>query len=668
MNSKQWRQLNERVSREFKAYQTARQQGLKIANAKRFCELAVDALTIAGVLDRTVNQKKYPPIFEYKNDLDGKVLKLGPAVVILSDLPDPNDISDADCSIFYFELLRGAIDSKAPAELLFLAFNYANQLLNRFQNHRYFTDGSKIEALEADLRKRMMARDCAESVVHGDSEEHPLVTMYRQSLRRVADTYMRTGNYAGSVGSLIREFDRKYQKIEGVSELARYEVLFWAHYYNRLLGVLPSDEFPDGFQKVKRQLKDWQIQAINEFENPGIEGVELRNMSIRPTEGHIPREAKTTIVVSLPTSLPEGVFQVDDCEIRIVPLSDPFSDPNFLFLHRQPIIMGGMPLAVLSPAIANESGATLVEVSLPKPFFPGIELNKHRQVEETHREDYKQLHGQDFDPYLAKAAEVLLSVWQNGGPSRKEIISSLKKADSYTVAYFSPDREQTYLFFQPLIKLSTFVAARDLFLSRFKKAAAHGHGSKNLKKYLFKETSLDAKGLQRFSKDVIREFISVPSERGEWWKTVWAEGSNYKKVRLEPNVARDIYNVIAPWFKVRGLILDREVSAAGGDIDMLAASPSGTQFHRCGIEIKFAHHSKIVHGISGQLPDYLDDLEAEVGLFVTLWCKGETFPSPSKYEDISALEKELFDNIPHEKCIDVVTVDASFRQPPSKRH
>ena len=67
------------------------------------------------------------------------------------------------------------------------------------------------------------------------------------------------------------------------------------------------------------------------------------------------------------------------------------------------------------------------------------------------------------------------------------------------------------------------------------------------------------------------------------------------------------------------------------------------------------------------MPDYMDDLDAEVGIFLTLWCKGEEFPRPAKYARMSEFLFELRKNVPEDKKIDVIVVNASYGPPPSKR-
>ncbi|MBO9426971.1 hypothetical protein J7444_19710 [Labrenzia sp. R4_1] len=654
--------------KEFESYQQALLRKQKINNTKRISNLVVNSLKIASTIQKYKKRKQNFEFYEYRSNINGKILELGPAAAILSDMPEPDNIPVSDCADFYFDLMRGAIDSHAPSELFFLVFNYANRLLVRFENTTFFSDSLSYEKLESEIRKRLISRSSCKTVIYDGDEEHPLIVGYRQSLRRVADNYMRNGDYAGSVGSLFRELEITYPFISGVSEHIHYQILFLSHYYNRLLGVLPPSEFPKGYESAKGRLEASQRETIEEFENPSIEGITLNNMAIRPIRGHIAHNAKTRLILPISTYLPPGTYFEDGCEIRVSQINDPYTDPNFLLLHRQPICMNGMPLAVLSPTLDRGKNATLVDIILPTPFTPGVDLDDQGIVKDVHLSDYKSIHGQDYDPFVSKASQLLLSIKNNSWPKREEVVSALKTADSYAVIYSDNKDTPTFHFFQPLVKLSVFISARQQFISRFKDAFKYGQSRSNLKDLILDKRELDASSLSKFARDIIHELICVPSARGEWWKSVWLEGTNYKKLRNEPNVARDIYSIISPWFEVKGMKLDREVSAAGGAIDMLASSACGGEIHRCGIELKYAHNDKIIEGISGQLPDYMVDLKADTGLYVTIWCKGETYIEPTKYTESSELEKDLLKNIPHTKNIKVLIVDASFRQPPSKRH
>ncbi len=90
-----------------------------------------------------------------------------------------------------------------------------------------------------------------------------------------------------------------------------------------------------------------------------------------------------------------------------------------------------MPLAVLSPAIGSSGGITIVNVVVPRPIHPGIELNEQGSFVGFRTEDYAQIHGHDFDPFLSTISELFLSIKHDCWPSRDEIVSILMSADSY---------------------------------------------------------------------------------------------------------------------------------------------------------------------------------------------------------------------------------------------
>jgi hypothetical protein len=665
MNSANWKALNERFGKAYGSYRNAISTGDVVKNAEKVSEMLVDALKIAGLLYNPKTRKKLRPVYEYK--ADDQILPFGLAPAVLTQLPDPENFSKEDCANLYFTLVESMSDNRLPGDLFFQAFNYANQLLPQFQETSYFIETEAYEQLEKKLRQRMIRDDFAKLILPKGEAEHPLVTTYRQSLRRVADTYLRHRDYADAVGCLIREIDVKYPEVPKVSDEIEYEKLFWLHYYNQLLGVLPPSMLFKETEYLKSKLTEDQLQRIEDFETSEIDGIEIRDVSSRVMDGSIAPNSSTVIVLAVPAELPKGEYEVGNWKIRVSPLTDPFSDPNFRFVNQQPFVINGMPLAVLSPTLWQTEGVILLEFSTTQPFHPDFEVGEDGQIGDSLEGELRQLYGNDYDPYLAKAIELLREVKSDGWPDRKTLVSALKSADSYFLGFVTPEGAITHHVFKPLTRLNAFLSVKNRFLSRFEKVTGGGHDGDSLKKLLFNDTPMNAEGLLRYVKAVFRELIVRESERGEWWKTVWVEGADFKTVRNEPDVGRDISNAVSQWFKVKGLVFDREVRASGGSIDMLVTGASGGQIHRCGIELKFAHHNNVLSGVSRQLPDYMDDLEADNGIFLTIWCKGKEFPEPSKYGEISELVSELRKNVPENKKIDIIAVNASYRTPPSKR-
>jgi len=183
-----------------------------------------------------------------------------------------------------------------------------------------------------------------------------------------------------------------------------------------------------------------------------------------------------------------GEYEVGSWKIKVSPLTDPFSDPNFRFVNQQPFVINGMPLAVLSPTLWQTEGVILLEVSTTQPFHPDFEVGEDGQIGDSLEGELRQLYGDDYDPYLAKAIELLREVKSDGWPDRKALVSALKSADSYFLGFFSPEGAITYHVFQPLTRLSAFLPVKKRFLSRFEKATEGGHDGDSLKKLLFNDT------------------------------------------------------------------------------------------------------------------------------------------------------------------------------------
>jgi hypothetical protein len=281
MNSQQWKKLNKQVADGFASFKSARAKGETINKIDRIGQFVTNALKLASVVSNPVTRKKFPPVYSYTNDVDGRVMPNGPAEVLLNSLPEPKTLFADACAHFYFVLVRGAIDSRAPADLFLRVLNYSNSLLEHFQDTHFFNDLDSFERLELDLRKRLLTNDCEKAIIGKNQAEYELVIAYRNSIRRVADAYLRHHDYGGSVGSLVREINTKYPKIPAVTDNVKYEILFWARYYNQLLGVLPPLELIDGFERMTGNVTEAQLQRIEDLKAPDIEDIELKNMSIR---------------------------------------------------------------------------------------------------------------------------------------------------------------------------------------------------------------------------------------------------------------------------------------------------------------------------------------------------------------------------------------------------
>lgn len=666
MNVSQLKDLSKQLVDHYRPYAYLKAAAGEGKGSEIILGMLISSLSIASLLfDSKTSQKKRLACTIYA---DGKVLPFGLAPHILADLPDVGVIGPEVAFRAYCALLDFLAKNRLPAFMFLKSLNYANALRSRFDFSFPSLDAEALERLEKSIRRRLISVECASLVVGGRGEKNSLVDAYAASLRRVADTYLRKHDYAGAIGSLVREAEVRYPEIPHVSGGVKFNILLWAHYYNQLLGVFPPSELFEKDQRLDSALTQHQLKTIERLKCAEVKSSDLRNISINPLEGHIDPNSSTSIVFTLAgTDLPVGSYGVGDWRINIRRISDPFHDPTFRFIHQIAADMDGMPLAVLLPVLSSTEGVTLVECGLSLPFHPDFIVNDDGSIGDSLSDSLKRIHGDSYDVYLAKVAELILQIRNDDWPEGRSIEKLIRSADSYKVNFFSPSGELSYHFFRPLVKLGVFLSAKERFSQRFGAAIKSGGRSDSLKKILFAELTLDANALRHYVKTVFSELIVRESENGEWWKTVWVEGSDFASVRAEPDVARDIYNVVSHWFRVKGLCVDREVRASGGSIDMLVTGAANSEISRCGVEVKFAHHQNVIHGVSHQLPDYMDDLRAEAGIYMVIWCKGDKFSKPTNYASMEELADELKRNVPKEKRIDVVSVNASYRPAPSKR-
>jgi hypothetical protein len=123
---------------------------------------------------------------------------------------------------------------------------------------------------------------------------------------------------------------------------------------------------------------------------------------------------------------------------------------------------------------------------------------------------------------------------------------------------------------------------------------------------------------------------------------------------------------LKPILGVKGIQISREIVAANGSLDFLCSYNYAGRPFKVGIELKKAHHEKLVNGLTQQLPQYLKYEETKHGIFVVLWFKNSNFVEPSKYVSIDNLITKLEKSIPKKHEINIMVIDCTKPIPPSK--
>ena len=663
MKSAEWRALNEQTKKEFDSFVTAVRNKQKILNVNKLSSLLSSSLSI--VSHEIKSKHRLSLIYEVR-DLKGTRAPYGMASVILSNLPQAKDMSTDYAANMYYEILKCTYDKLIPAGLFFNIFNYTNSLIELISNNGVFNKNHEYGKYEKKFRDRLVSEDAIVYAVHEPENLIAIAKAFDQSLKRVANNHIRCKDYASAIESCLSEYKKNVPNYGDLRSDIKYHIIHNIYYYNNLLGVVPNESLLPDFNIAVNSLNEERRNLLIALKDPSIGGLEIKDINVSQVDGYINKKASTKIVFIVPYLFPIGDYVSDGWKIRVSQSDDPFLDPIFSLLHLQEFIVNGMPLALLSTALNLQGAFSIFCLESDELFRPTIETNEDGLVTGNNSGLLKEIHGEYYDPYISKIKDVLIGIKDPKWPPKKVIAENIKDIDSYSIEYPQPNGDRGFHMFQPLIKPDVFIEGRDRFVKRFREALNKGHSPKRLKELIFDDNPIDAIGLRDFTQAVFQELIIRECEKGEWWKTVW-DDNTYSTPRKEVDIARDIYHTIVGWFRVKGLILDREVSAAGGSIDMIATGSSGGIIHRCGIEIKFAHSAASLTGLCKQLPLYLDDLDAEFGLYVALWCKSSKFDKPKIHNTIEDFVDLLNENNSRKGSIVISFVDASPKKSPSKQ-
>ncbi len=129
-----------------------------------------------------------------------------------------------------------------------------------------------------------------------------------------------------------------------------------------------------------------------------------------------------------------------------------------------------------------------------------------------------------------------------------------------------------------------------------------------------------------------------------------------------------LYALLRSLLNIAGINIAREVQLKGGELDFLCTYTSldGRNLS-VAIELKKAHHLKLLHGLKNQLPQYMNAQQTKYGIFLVLWFKNEQYPLPTNFSSIEELKNKLEKEKPHSKItIENLIIDCTRHKPPSK--
>ena len=190
---------------------------------------------------------------------------------------------------------------------------------------------------------------------------------------------------------------------------------------------------------------------------------------------------------------------------------------------------------------------------------------------------------------------------------------------------------------------------------------------------------LDGKDLQNEILSVVDEVIIHHVENRQWIEAFWDGRRSIKidgqkwvvpaKPKVEPEIQPTLDVLFIEALEKEGIRVSRETDEGIGNLDFCFSytSPQG-QILTVNLEVKLAHHRKIRHGITKQLPSYMKANRCTNGIYLVLWFKDEKSKIFSKPKNFTKDETRTFllniaKELKSKEGIDVQVrvVDASVR-------
>lgn len=234
-----------------------------------------------------------------------------------------------------------------------------------------------------------------------------------------------------------------------------------------------------------------------------------------------------------------------------------------------------------------------------------------------------------------------------------------------------------------LIKVTAF-ASKDAYKNAVYKYLLPNIEKSNISHILFafqdkyEKKNIDSeRELKSAIEEVIENVLKYQIEIRRWIEPFWdgqrtikyngSEIAIPKIPKSEPKIQPTLHVILDMALSPLGIHVIRESDEGIGSLDFrfLFTTKNGVPLS-VGVEFKIAHHKKIKHGITKQLPAYLKAIKSTSGIFVVMWFKDpDIFKKPKKYEK-EEMEEWIIkqaENISVETNMEISTamLDASIR-------
>lgn len=449
--------------------------------------------------------------------------------------------------------------------------------------------------------------------------------------------------------------------------------------YNNLFLVEPKENIRERVIECGSVIGEAKYTVLDEMLNFSPEKVELKNFSIElvePDKQNFRFEnvdypnVKTVISFVIHYEPEESYSKFEYPEgytIEFIRLRHLFDDPVFLFLNSLQQNINGMPTSIFSDAIGNIGNSAIVRITLNEFFHPDFELVDNR-ISYIDFEEKEATLGRKYYPHKDRIVELLRKLHSEHSD---ELPIEIKREDininlisNYLVNY--QDQYGTSIFHKvnTITNLDSYLRVKERYLEKIARMDLSDEFPE-IRKLMLDTEIVSAGTFRDFIIRILELTVKKQIELGGIYGFLWND-FGFKKPRKETDIQPLIKSHLRPILEVKGIQISREIVAANGSLDFLCSYTYGGRLFKVGIELKKAHHEKLVNGLTQQLPQYLKDEGTRHGIFLVLWFKNSNFGQPAKYDSIDNLKILLEKNIPKKYQFNIVVIDCTKPIAPSK--
>lgn len=678
--------------REINEYVNVRKHLKTIPNVKRLIQLIPRYYqTLLYYLDHSkdkyiiiINRKTYRLEIGGHDQYGNRVVKSLPEVGesllknIFSDIQNHMTINDFNDLLL--ELNRVINSKLIPFEHKIHITNHESSITkNRWEDLiRYANPIIALESLEArrNLIFPIISGESIKDFSLIDSEENiqNLNNAYIMYTNAIAKAHISDNHFSDIFTFLMNELE-VLTKIEQNKYIDKNKILnnLFSHLigYNHLFHLYPWDSIKDLLDTHSSFISKTAINELKTLCDTNLSNFELGKFEIDTPDtvfANAEIEIRTVINFVIPYKMngEQATIELNDgIVVSFTPITNLFDDPIFSFLDSTNINLSGIPLSFLSDSLGVINSSTLLTIIIPKLFNPDFNIiDKHVVYKDLSLENAQ--HGGKYYPHKDFIVELLHQIHSDSGfPFEIELDNlNSRLISNYMVNYLDSDGALIHQKIYTITNIDSYLSIKDRFLSALTNYQVFDFT--NDFHEFFHTTSISSpRSLLDFCYRLVVLTLKKSIELGNLHKPLWIEKDGAPLPLNETQVHPIIFNQLRYLCEAKGVFLSREIFAADGSVDFhFFYTHLGKPLKVC-LEVKNAHHLGLQHGLTTQLPLYINDVGNKQGIYLILWYKCSVFPDPKQYDSMQELEDSLKKLKPKKYDIYLLSIDCTPKISPS---